>query len=355
MVQWMRVQRGGLLIASLALGLAACGDDDGGGDAADTGVTDAGMTDTGVSDTGMTDTGVTDTGGSDTGGDVAEDATDAGADVIEDAADVGVDATDTGLDATDGGTDAADGGADSGADSGDAGPSFDLEGVWVDGFGGTHWITDDRWQSGWGPSAFVFATIEWDLDAMWLVAENDAANAFNPGLFSRFEWTIDGEGQLYYCQSVFDGASADEARDAERADAEDLDAGCGGFGWSTLTAGQGDLAIAGVWTDGFGTHTIDDAWTQDYGDGSPLIFVFDAYSNVDRWAVAQNDSDNAFNPDLFSRFEWTWTDEGTLAFCQSVFDAATADEARDAERANAGDLDAGCAGFAWSTLDPVED
>ena len=222
MMQRLQWQRTWIFVAAVSIGLAACGDDNGGGD----GMTDTGMTDTGMTDTGMTDTGTTDTGTTDTGA--------------------------------------------------DAGTTNDILGVWVDGFGGSHWITEDRWQSGWGPGALRFAALEWDTDAMWLVAQNDSDNAFNPDLFSRFEWTFDGE-QLYYCQSVFDGASADEARDAERADAADLDAGCSGFGWSSLTAGQGDLAILGEYTDGFGTHTIGTNWTQTYDGSAPLVFAIGEY------------------------------------------------------------------------------
>jgi len=56
------------LSTSLALALAACGDD---GDDGDSGTTDTGMTDTGMTDTGSEDTGSDDTGANDTGADVA--------------------------------------------------------------------------------------------------------------------------------------------------------------------------------------------------------------------------------------------------------------------------------------------
>jgi hypothetical protein len=279
-------------VAALATLTAACGDADS-GETTDTGVADAGVTDAGT-------------------------------------ADVTADASDTS----------------------DTSTSPEIQGVWVDGFGFSHWVTAEQWQSGWGPTALRFVIVEQNDDAMWLVAENDADNEFNPGLFSRFEWTFSDE-QLYYCQSVFDAPSADDAATADPADASDLESGCNGFGWSSLTEGQGDLAIVGTWTDGFGTHTVDDAWTQDYDDGSPLAFVIVEWNNVERWLVAQNASDNAFYPDLFSRFEWTWTDTDDLAYCQSSFDAETADDARNADRANLDDLDTGCAGFSWSTLSPV--
>ena len=64
------------------------------------------------------------------------------------------------------------------------------------------------------------------------------------------------------------------------------------------------------------------------GGGEPMLrrdfFDIVEYSNADEWAVAQNGSDNEYNPDLWSRFDWTWND-GQFWFCQTVFDGATDD------------------------------
>ena len=68
----------------------------------------------------------------------------------------------------------------------------------------------------------------------YLIAENDAGNSYNPGLFSKFEWTMDN-GDLYYCQSAYNAATAADAMNAA-ADATDIAAGCGGFGWTGLIA-----------------------------------------------------------------------------------------------------------------------
>jgi hypothetical protein len=66
------------------------------------------------------------------------------------------------------------------------------------------------------------------------VARNDATNAFNPGLFSRFEWVMAGT-DLYYCQAVFDAADEAAALSAARPDrATPAASGCGGFPWSLL-------------------------------------------------------------------------------------------------------------------------
>lgn len=105
----------------------------------------------------------------------------------------------------------------------------EVVGSYVDDFMGTHVITADTWTSG----TLVFHIETVDNAADYLIAENDAANEFNPSLWSRFDWH-DEAGQLYFCQSVFDGASADAAAMGS-ADGSDLMMGCGGFGWSMLT------------------------------------------------------------------------------------------------------------------------
>ena len=58
---------------------------------------------------------------------------------------------------------------------------------------------------------------------------------FAPSMYSKFEWTFDDAGDLYYCQPAFDAMTAEDAS-AASADTGDLAAGCGGFGWSKLTA-----------------------------------------------------------------------------------------------------------------------
>jgi hypothetical protein len=104
-----------------------------------------------------------------------------------------------------------------------------IVGSYTDDFGDMHTISETEWTN----SAGSFAIAQYDNDEMWLVAQNAETNMFSPGLWSRFDWAWDGE-QLYYCQSVFDGATI-EAALAGSANADDLTMGCGGFPWSQLT------------------------------------------------------------------------------------------------------------------------
>ena len=107
------------------------------------------------------------------------------------------------------------------------------------------------------------------------------------------------------------------------------------------------LELVGTWTDEFGdTHTIDEMQWQNAA-GS---FEISEWDNTAAWLVAQNAASNEYFPMLWSRFEWTWADEG-LHYCQSVFDAASGEDAIAAERADPGDLTTGCGGFAWTRMD----
>jgi hypothetical protein len=103
-----------------------------------------------------------------------------------------------------------------------------IVGTYTDDFADTHTISETEWTN----SAGSFAIEQYSNEEMWLVAQNAESNMYNPGLWSRFDWTWDAE-QLYYCQSVYDGPTIDDAL-AGSADAGDLATGCGGFPWSLL-------------------------------------------------------------------------------------------------------------------------
>jgi hypothetical protein len=116
-------------------------------------------------------------------------------------------------------------------DAGDEGTddTLDIAGEYTDEFADTHTIDETTWTN----SAGVFHVEQWDDEAMFLVAQNDDANQFSPGLWSRFDWTWSGD-ELYYCQSVFDGADLDAALGGS-ANRDELMTGCGGFAWTNLT------------------------------------------------------------------------------------------------------------------------
>jgi hypothetical protein len=153
--------------------------------------TTASTSDTGATGTGL-DTGATDTGSTDTGT-ASDDSTGAGA--------------------------------------------LDIAGEWFEefapGMGITHTIDELRWDqlSDFGDA--VFHIDSYDNDARYVVAQGDEANEFSPGLWSRFDWTWDGDA-LYYCTAVYDAATAEDALAAPASEPTDLAMGCGGFPWSLL-------------------------------------------------------------------------------------------------------------------------
>ncbi|HEU5075687.1 MAG TPA: hypothetical protein VFU02_15950 [Polyangiaceae bacterium] len=254
-----------------------------------------------------------------------------------------------------------------GAPACDAPPSaaeIEIAGAFRDSYDGTHRIDDEVWQMG----ASSFDLVDFSNDERWAIAENAADNEFFPESFSRFEWT-DEDGVLFYCQSVFAASSEDDAREAPRADASDLLAGCGNFAWSSLTP----IALAGSYRDDFGgTHTITPRIWQ---SGSSLFHLLE-FSNEDFWAVAQNDCSNAYFPGRYSRFDWVTVagGEGGAAgaagvagaagagtqgssetyFCQTGYDVDSAEAARELEPADRTDLVLGCSGFPWSKLSVPE-
>lgn len=121
------------------------------------------------------------------------------------------------------------GSSEASEETGDDLETLEIVGDYVDDFMTEHSITE----SNWAFSGSIFAIAEFDNDAMYVIAQNGPDNMYNPDLWSRFDWAWDGE-QLYYCQSVYDGPTVEDAR-AGGADASDLAMGCGGFAWSMLT------------------------------------------------------------------------------------------------------------------------
>jgi hypothetical protein len=112
--------------------------------------------------------------------------------------------------------------------------------TYLDNYAGWHSVGKKAWLQAAGGSQLIFHVCSVNDGRRYLIARNDEGNEFNPGKFSRFEWYGKG-GLLFYCQQVFDAASASEAEDFARTPAADSsdanDKGCGATGqfpWSEL-------------------------------------------------------------------------------------------------------------------------
>lgn len=105
-----------------------------------------------------------------------------------------------------------------------------ITGSYVDNWGISQLVTASEWKM--GTDVFVFTHV--DNSRKFMIAKNAGTNAFNAGLFSRFDWTRDANQQLWYCQSAYAASSEQQAFDTPAANSADLAKGCGGFGWSQL-------------------------------------------------------------------------------------------------------------------------
>ena len=239
---------------------------------------------------------------------------------------------------------------DSAGDDDDAtGAPFELNGTFDDGFGSGIAVTEHAWLtwSEFGTSRYDITQI--DATDGWLIAQNASTNGFNPDLWSRFDWFVDGEDPLF-CQTAYDAATEADALATAAADRGDLATGCAGFAWSMLAPDPTRLLVAGVHVDEWGTdHTItDETWTTD-GTSSYAISQFD---NAARFAIAQNGAANTYNSDLWSRFDFAEY-EGSWFMCSTAYDAATEADALATAAADASNpTTGGCSGFAWTNLTP---
>jgi hypothetical protein len=120
---------------------------------------------------------------------------------------------------------------------------LEIRGTFVEQSGSlavTHVISNDAWaQDFGGGSRSTFHILRYGNARKVLVAQNDAANAYNPSLFSRFHWSWQAEG-LYYCQQVYDAPTAGDAdAGADPDPTAPAQGGCGlpdyDFPWSLLT------------------------------------------------------------------------------------------------------------------------
>ena len=115
-----------------------------------------------------------------------------------------------------------------------------IAGTYVDNFAGFHSVGGEAWLSFGSGDQLIFHVCSVDNKKDFLVAQNSSGNDFNPSKFSRFEW-FGENGQLFYCQQVFDADTAMDAADFSTTPAADTsnvnDEGCrdnGQFPWSQL-------------------------------------------------------------------------------------------------------------------------
>ena len=109
--------------------------------------------------------------------------------------------------------------------------------------------------------------------------------------------------------------------------------------------------LIGRYSDSWGGgHIISNTvWDQGGMMGRFNIELFDSENDV---IIAQNDKNNEFSAEKWSRFDYL-IDSSKTYFCQTVYDKNTMQKAIDSTAANRADLAAGCNGFGWTELTEI--
>ena len=108
---------------------------------------------------------------------------------------------------------------------------LNIIGNYTDSWGTDHQVDEWLWSDSWGYTFEIYSSNNFEG---YLIAQNSTANEWSPGLWSRFDW-VEADGNLYYCQSIFDAGTNALAAVQGSADSNDLDGGCNGFSWTALT------------------------------------------------------------------------------------------------------------------------
>lgn len=177
---------------------------------------------------------------------------------------------------------------------------------------------------------------------------------------ARLVWTC---ALLAGCDADDDAEGGGDTA-ADTADASgSTDATTAATGGSGEEAGSGSdgtgaaATIVGEWTEtfpgggGMQTHSItEETWTMSSELGESVHHI-EEWDVTAGFLIAQSDDANEFNPGAWGKLEWQWVGDVPY-YCQSVFDAMSADAAKSAGGASP-DLETGCGDFPWSALEPA--
>lgn len=107
-----------------------------------------------------------------------------------------------------------------------------IRGRYLDSMGQQHDINAFRWLVG----ASVFHIVVTDGAENFVLARNDINNPIAPEQWSRLDWTIDtqNDGQIYYCHGIGDAMDRQVAL-GNSPDHTNIQSGCGGTSWTSLT------------------------------------------------------------------------------------------------------------------------
>lgn len=214
--------------------------------------------------------------------------------------------------------------------------TLEIVGTYDSEWGSIHEITETSWDDA--------SIVRYDNEERFAVLRNPENDPWNPGKFARHAWTPAEGGGYWYCTASYGKDSEAEALEGDAPDASDpASDGCGGFPWSLLSP-RDPIAVAGEWTGEWADETI----TSRRWAAASIV----SFDNAKRVAITQNPADDEWNPNAFSRVEWTAVEGDAFWYCTAAYGKETAEEAREA----AAEVDAtdpengGCNGFSWTRL-----
>jgi hypothetical protein len=226
--------------------------------------------------------------------------------------------------------------------------SMNLIGAWTSNYNNDITITSTTWysKSSYGTSSYNIET--WGDG--WILAQNAATNTYNPSKWSIFHYHTSGSG-YGFCQTIYDGASADAVLSADTStlyDSADAAKGCGNFNGGsphTIITSYSSPLI-GAWTSNYNNAitVTSTTWTDvsSYGTSKYTIEAIGV-----GWILAQNAATNTYNPSKWSIFQFHTSGSG-YGFCQTFYDGASAIAVLSADTStlyDSADATTGCGSF----------
>ena len=223
-----------------------------------------------------------------------------------------------------------------------------------------HTISNSDWimESSYGKSVFHFT--KYDKDNDFMIAYNAGSNPWNPGLWSRFDYT-EKDGELYYCQTAYNAVSEAAALATPAADKTDpANSGCGTYNspWSKLVE---NLEITGKWyAYQYGQYdTISEKVYYQFSVTYGLDYGYESIYNIVEYdnetdtfiALKSGGTYNTYD-NTYSKINWILEKENgkeILYICEIAYGNETIEDAKAAADADKTDpAHSGCGTSNWN-------
>ena len=113
--------------------------------------------------------------------------------------------------------------------------AIEIYGGHLDNQGNEHYFGNTAYSVDYGGGeTYTYTYVQFSNPQRWLVAQNGADTFNEAGYFSRFDWNIDGAGNVWLCQTTAYAETAMEAQNTPAANAFNTASGCNGGPWIEL-------------------------------------------------------------------------------------------------------------------------